>query len=361
MFPRVTASVHIGWVMKIALQGLFPEELEALSQATGQPSYRGRQLWIWLQQRGTMDWEQMTNLPAAWKTELSRRHTPAPARILETARDSSGTTKWLLGLEDGETVETVWIPARHWATVCLSTQVGCRMGCAFCASGQCGFVRSLSAGEIVVQFWLAAAAMGRRPDHVVYMGMGEPFDNYEATLKSVRILNHPQGPNVGARRITLSTSGIIPGIQRLAEEGLQVELSVSLHAADSDVRRRLMPIENKYPLEALLDSCREYTRKTKRFVTFEYTLIEGVNDSRRDAQALAGRLRAFSCRVNLIPLSPVPEFSGRTPSRGRIRAFQEVLQERGVSVTVRESKGVGVNAACGQLRRRNCLRSNMVP
>ena len=338
--------------MKIALQGLFPEELQLLCQAAGQPAFRGTQLWQWLQVRGVTRWDQMGNLPKALKDKLVETHTPEPAKLLKESGESSGTRKWLVGLDDGESAETVLIPARDWTTVCLSTQVGCKMGCVFCASGKCGFARHLSAGEIAAQFQLVAAALGKRPDNVVYMGMGEPFDNYDEVLRSVRILNHPAGLNVGARRITLSTCGIVPGIRRLAEEGLQVELSVSLHAPNSALRRRLMPIENKYPLDELLAACVDYTAKTKRFVTFEYTLIRGVNDSPRDAEELAGHLRRFSCRVNLIPLSPVEEFEGEAPTRAAIETFERALAKRGVSVTLRESKGSGVDAACGQLRRR---------
>jgi 23S rRNA (adenine2503-C2)-methyltransferase len=339
--------------MKIALQGLRPDELHSLCKESGEAAFRGAQLWQWLQIRGATDWARMGNLPRALKEKLAETHTPEPAKILKESGESGGTRKWLVGLDDGESIETVLIPARDWSTVCLSTQVGCKMGCVFCASGKCGFARNLSAGEIVAQFQLVAAALGKRPDNIVYMGMGEPFDNYDEVLKSVRLLNHPDGLNVGARRITISTCGVIPGIRRLAGEGLQVELSVSLHAPNHELRRRLMPIENKYPLDELLAACVDYTAATKRFVTFEYTLIRGVNDSPRAAEELAGHLRKFSCRVNLIPLSPVEEFDGEAPPRAAIETFQRTLETRGVSVTLRESKGKGVDAACGQLRRRN--------
>lgn len=339
--------------MKTALQGLFPEELRDLCAAAGQPAFRGTQLWEWVQMQGATRWEQMGNLPRALKEKLAETHTPEPAQIRRESGDPGGTRKWLVGLGDGESIETVLIPARDRNTVCVSTQVGCRMGCAFCASAKCGFARGLTAGEIVAQVQLVAAALGKRPDNVVYMGMGEPFDNYDEVLKSVRILNHPDGLNVGARRITLSTSGVIPGIRRLAGEGLQVELSVSLHAPNPELRRPLMPIENKYPLDELLRECADYTAKTKRHITFEYTLIQGVNDSLRDAEELAGRLRRFPCRVNLIPLSPVEEFEGTAPPRAAMEAFLRALERNGVEGTLRESKGSGVDAACGQLRRRS--------
>ena len=339
--------------MKLALQGLFPEELQSLCKEAGQPAFRGGQLWQWLQVQGSSDWAQMGNLPRALKEKLAQTHTPEPVKILKESGDPGGTRKWLVGLDDGESVETVLIPSRDRNTVCVSTQVGCRMGCVFCASAQCGFARGLSAGEIVGQVQLVATVLGQRPDNIVYMGMGEPFDNYDAVLKSVRILNHPDGLNIGARRITLSTSGVIPGIRRLAGEGIQVELSVSLHAPNSETRRRLMPIENKYSMDALLQECATYTAQTKRHITFEYTLVKDVNDFLRDAEELASRLRRFPCRVNCIPLSPVEEFAGETPPRADMEAFLRVLEKRGVEGTLRESKGKGVDAACGQLRRRN--------
>lgn len=339
--------------MKTALQGLFPEELQALCQAAGQPAFRGTQLWQWLQVQGVTEWAKMGNLPLALKEKLAEQFTPEPAKILKESGEPGGTRKWLVGLDDGESIETVLIPTRERNTVCVSTQVGCKMGCVFCASAKCGFARNLSAGEIVAQVQLVAVALGQRPDNVVYMGMGEPFDNYEAVLKSVRILNHPDGLNIGARRITLSTSGVIPGIQRLAGEGIQVELSVSLHAASPEMRRQLMPIENKYPMDELLAACADYTAKTKRIITFEYTLVKGVNDTLRDAEELAARLRLFPCRVNLIPLSPVEEYAGEAPPREAREAFLGVMQRNGVKGTLRESKGQGVEAACGQLRRRS--------
>ena len=337
--------------MNIALQGLFPDELQSVCKDIGQPAFRARQLWQWIQVQGATHWDQMGNLPKALKERLAQTHTPAPVRILQEAGSPGQTRKWLLELQDGERVETVVIPARDRHTVCLSTQVGCRMGCSFCASAKGGFARNLSAGEIVAQVQMAAAALGGRPDNVVYMGMGEPFDNYDNVLKSVRILNHAEGLNLGARRITLSTCGIIPGIQRLAGEGLQVELSVSLHAPRSDLRRHFMPVEARYPLDELVAACAEYTAKTKRHITFEYTLVKGLNDSARDAEELAKQLQGFPCRINAIPLSPVEEFAGEAPPRQAMRTFLKILARHGIEGTLRESKGSRVRAACGQLRR----------
>lgn len=338
--------------MKSALHGLLPAELEALCLGLGEPAFRARQLWQWLQVRHALDWATCTNLPKRLTAALDAADwSPTPLVPLRTASDPSGTAKWLFRLLDGETVETVHIPSAAGHTVCVSTQVGCRMGCAFCATAKSGFARSLSPGEIVAQVHAVARALACRPDHVVFMGMGEPFDNYDATLRAARLINHPDGLDIGARKITISTCGVVPGIQKLAGEGLQLELSVSLHAPNPDIRRRLMPVERRWPMPELLDACAAYTAKTKRIVTFEYTLVRGLNDAPSHAEELASRLSAFPCRVNLIPLSPVPEFPGKAPSRTDIRRFLDVLARRRVPATLRDSKGSTLSAACGQLRR----------
>jgi 23S rRNA (adenine2503-C2)-methyltransferase len=340
---------------RVVLQGLLREELEELSRAEGEPAFRGRQLWEWLQKGHALSWDAPCNVPRRLREALrAKGFDVAAGTVVRKAEEAGGTAKWLLRLHDGETVETVRIPGGGGrVTVCVSTQVGCRMGCAFCATGKSGFARGLEAGEIVGQAHAVAADQGgRRPDNVVFMGMGEPFDNYDEVLRAVRIMNHPEGLGIGARRMTISTCGVVPGIRRLAEEGLQVELSVSLHAPNPEVRRRLMPIERKWGMDELLAACREYTARTKRIITFEYTLVAGVNDRAADAQELAARLRRFPCRVNLIPLSPVDGFAGRAPGREAVRQFLRWLEEGGVEGTVRESKGKGVEGACGQLRRR---------
>ena len=341
--------------MTTLLQGLRLDELEALCRNAGESAFRGRQLWDWLQKAGALSWDAKCNVPKRLLERLrSDGYEVAAATPLAESADATGTTKWLLRLHDGETVETVRIPGGAGrTTVCVSTQVGCKMGCAFCATGKSGFARSLQAGEIVAQVHVVAAAQGGvRPDNVVFMGMGEPFDNYDEVLRAIRILNDPAGLGIGARKMTLSTCGLVPGIRRLADEGLQVELSVSLHAPDPAIRRRLMPVERRWPMDELLATCAAYTAKTKRLVTFEYTLVAGLNDRPEHADELARRLRTFPCRVNLIPLSPVEGFDGAAPSRDDVQAFLRRLARRGVEGTVRESKGKGVDGACGQLRRR---------
>jgi len=333
-----------------SIHGLTLHELETLCSELGQPRYRADQAWDWLYGKLVADWDAMTNLPPALRGDLASRLSIHSALAAETQGKPGRTRKILAALPDGERVEEVIIPARDRRTVCVSSQVGCRFGCTFCASGQAGFRRDLEPGEMVGQVVLAARLLGKRPTNVVFMGIGEPFDNYDAVLKAVRIINDGRGLAIGARRITISTCGIIPGIERLAGEGLQIELSVSLHAADDATRSALMPVNRKYALDDLLDACRRYTDKTGRIITFEYTLVRGVNDAPEQAGRLAERLSGLRCRVNLIPLSAVEEF-GHSPSPEPVaRMFVEALSAAGINATLRASKGAPLKAACGQLR-----------
>ncbi len=279
---------------------------------------------------------------------------------LETLESADGSTrKVLFRLPDGETIESVFMLYERRRTVCLSTQVGCPIGCPFCATGRSGFRRNLKAGEIIAQvLHFAREAKKTLGDsskpvtNVVFMGMGEPLLNYDATIKAIRILNDQRGFNLGARRFTISTVGIVPGIRRLAEEGLQVELAVSLHAPNDEIRDRLVPVNKGYPIRRLLVACQEFIEKTKRRITFEYVLINGVNDSISHARELASLLRGMLCHVNLIPMNPFPGASMEPPPRRRVLAFEEELRRQGLSVTLRTSKGVDIQAGCGQLRLR---------
>ena len=335
---------------KIAITGLTRDELKDAMKTLELPGFRADQVWRWVQVQLAEDWSKMTNLSEPLRAQLADYFVLNPTVLAKTYEDDSGTIKLLLKMEDGEKIETVLIPTEERKTACVSSQAGCRFNCVFCASGKDGYRRDLSAGEIVDQVRQAARYWKDRVSHVVFMGIGEPFDNYDAVLKAVRILNDPDGLGIGARRLTISTAGVIPGIQRLAGEGIQVELSVSLHAPDSGLRDRLMPINRKYPLPALMEACAAYTRETKRIITFEYTLIRDVNDSREQAQALARLLKPFPCRVNLIPLSPVPEYPQEGPLPETLDLFLEILNRNGINATCRFSRGRGVNAACGQLR-----------
>ncbi len=336
------------------IHGLSRAQLTEICRELDQPAYRARQIWRWLYHRFAADWSEMKNLPLSLRQALAQRLALASAAVTRTQNEAGEgtTTKWLIALADGDWVEEVLIPARGRMTLCVSSQVGCKFDCAFCASGKAGFRRNLGTGEIVGQVIVAARSLGATPSNLVFMGMGEPLDNYDAVLAAIRIINDAEGLSLGARRITISTCGIIPGIQRLAQEGLQVELSISLHAPDDALRSRLLPVNRTYPLGDLLEACRIYAEQTGRLITFEYTLIQGVNDSPEQARELSRILHPIHARVNLIPLSTVAEFEGRAPPAPVVRAFLNILESARINATLRISKGGGVDAACGQLRRR---------
>ena len=265
------------------IHGLSRAQLTEICRELDQPAYRTRQIWDWLYHRFAADWSEMKNLPLGLRQALVQRLSLNSATITRTQNEAGEgtTTKWLIALPDGDWVEEVLIPARGRTTLCVSSQVGCKFNCAFCASGKAGFRRNLETGEIVGLVVVAARSLGATPSNLVFMGMGEPLDNYDAVLTAVRIINDPEGLCLGARRITISTCGIIPGIQRLAQEGLQVELSISLHAPDDALRSRLLPVNRKYPLRELIDACRAYPMTHRRRVTFEYALIAGVKSGDR--------------------------------------------------------------------------------
>jgi 23S rRNA (adenine2503-C2)-methyltransferase len=272
--------------------------------------------------------------------------------VANTPSGADGVTKFLLEAADGERIETVWIPADGRVTQCISSQVGCDMHCAFCASGQLGCVRSLTAAEIVAEVMVLAKKMGQYPNNIVVMGMGEPFVNYDAVIRALRVLNCQQGINIGARHITLSTCGIVPGIERLAQEGVQFELSVSLHAPNDKLRSQLMPVNRRWKIDELLTACDAYTAATGRIITYEYTLVHEFNDRLTHANELIRLLRGRKARVNLIPLSPVEEFDGKTPPHADCLAFLDALLKAGIHTTMRRSRGKQADAACGQLRLR---------
>lgn len=331
-------------------------ELEARLQEWQQPAYRARQVWEWIYKQGAMQFAQMTNLPVALRQRLESHFTLTPFEPVAEHLSSDGQTRKLaLRLRDGEIIEAVWMRYENRESVCVSTQAGCAMGCAFCATGQGGLRRNLSAGEIVGQvlaFARLLAPQSARVTNVVFMGMGEPFANYDAVWKAASTLMHPAGLGLGARHIVISTVGLIPGIRRFAQERSQVRLAVSLHAPDDALRDRLVPINRAYPIGPLMEAIRDYVNLTGRRVTFEYALIAGVNDHPEQAQALAALLRGLPAHVNLIPLNPVPDSPWRPSPRARVRQFQATLAERGVPCTVRLGRGADIQAACGQLRAR---------
>ncbi|HEX6972678.1 MAG TPA: 23S rRNA (adenine(2503)-C(2))-methyltransferase RlmN [Limnochordia bacterium] len=337
----------------IELKGMPLSDLQALLVGWGEPPFRARQLMQWLYAKRARSIEAMTDLPKRLRDRLSAVANVDSLRVQREQRARDGTLKLLVALRDGETVECVLIPQGKRHTACISTQAGCGMGCTFCATGLGGLRRNLTSGEIVDQVALLAERSGQRVSHVVFMGMGEPLANYTQVMGAIRLLNHPLGFGLGMRHITLSTVGLVPAIRRLAQERLQLVLAVSLHAATDDKRDRIVPINRRYPIGALMEACREYVAATGRRVSFEYALIDGFNDGPEDADALAELAAPLRAHVNLIPLNPVPETGLRRPGPRVIREFASRLRSAHVAVTVRKERGADIEAACGQLRRRS--------
>ena len=328
-------------------------ELEALCEEQGQPRFRATQIADWIFRKRALSFEQMTNLPGAWRADLATLASVATCEVRRSQQSADRTVKLLVGLHDGESVETVLISEGHRRTVCVSTQVGCAMACAFCASGIQGLVRNLSADEIVGQLLLVQATLpaDERISNVVYMGMGEPLANYDAVLKSVRVVSADWGLSVGARKITVSSVGLPDEIRRLAREQLQVTLAISLHAADEEKRKELLPIANRIPLEGVLSAADDYWRTTGREVTFECVLLGGVNCSVEDAKLLADRVASLRCNINLIPFNGVHDERFVPPAQDEIEAFVKTLESRELNVNLRKRRGSDIDAACGQLRR----------
>ena len=341
-----------------ALLGCSATELERWAVAEGQPAFRGRQLHDWLYTKGARSFEAITVLPKSWRLSLQQRGITI-GRLLEVNRAVAvdDTTKLLLATVDGETIESVGIPTQQRLTVCLSSQVGCPMACRFCASGKGGLQRSLATHEIVDQVLSLREAMDRRPSHVVFMGMGEPLLNIEAVLASIRCLNIDLG--IAQRRITVSTVGVPHTLPQLAELAMkrlgraQFTLAVSLHAPNQELRERLIPTACAYPFETLLQDCRHYLAVTGRRVTFEYILLGALNDQPQHAEELADQVRGFQSHVNLIAYNPIDDEGFQRPNPETIEAFRRVLEQRGVAVSLRASRGLDQNAACGQLRRQH--------
>ena len=334
----------------IDIKSLTSEEITALLQEMGEPAFRGRQVFIWLH-KGVRSFDEMSNLSKPLRQKLTEScyiTVPEVARKQESRLD--GTVKYLWRLGDGNCIETVLMQYHHGNTVCISSQVGCRMGCAFCASTIAGKVRDLTPSEMIDQVLFTQLDSGREISNIVLMGIGEPLDNRETVMKFLTLVNHPDGLNIGMRHISLSTCGIVPEIDRLAELNLQLTLSVSLHAPDSETRNRIMPVNRAYDVEELFAACRRYFEKTGRRISFEYAMIDGVNDSDRQADLIAKKIKGMPGHVNLIPLNNVVE-SPFKPSR-RVAAFQKRLESHGVTATVRRSLGGDIDASCGQLRRK---------
>ncbi len=325
-------------------------ELKERFEAGGIRPFHAEQVFSWIYKKTAETFREMSDLPAPLREYLSSAFLVYGAVVAHRLVSKDGTVKLLSRLADGNMIESVLIPAERRMTGCISVQAGCRLRCAFCASGALGLKRDLTCGELLEQVCRLQKEAGGRLTHLVFMGTGEPFENYDNLIKAVRMINSKESFHIGARRITVSTSGILPGIARLAGEKLQVELSVSLHAADNELRSRLMPVNKVYPLPRLLAACRDYSRKTGRQVTFEYILIKGVNSSLPNAVKLCKILRGGGYKVNLIPLNPLPSMEWRPPSAAETAVFSSFLRKHGVQATVRQPRGRDIEAACGQLR-----------
>jgi len=333
------------------IKELSQDELKDQIKKMGWPAFHAEQIFSWIYARGSDDFSKMSDLPVTLRSALGKVFSLRSMDLVRKSDSSDGTRKFLLKLRDDNLIEAVAIPAEGRVTGCLSVQAGCRFGCKFCASGQKGHKRNLSAGEILEEvLYLKDNSPGGKLTHIVFMGVGEPLDNYDHVLKAVRIINSPRGLNIGARRITISTCGIIPGIVRLAKEGMQIELSVSLHAADDLARSRLLPINKKYPIAELIRVCREYIKQTNRQITFEYVLINGVNSSLQNAKKLIKILKGLNCKVNLIPANAVTELEIFPPGKKESDDFRNTLVKSGVRATLRRPRGEDIDAACGQLR-----------
>jgi 23S rRNA (adenine2503-C2)-methyltransferase len=337
--------------MALDLSELDRRELEDALEELGAPRFHGRQIFHWIHGRGVTDPTQMTVLSQALRRTLSERSIIASPDVTSKQVSSDGTTKFLLGLADGRQIEAVYIPDTPAQTFCISTQVGCAMACAFCLTGKMGLTRHLTAGEIAGQVRVLAHETGlaRTAFNIVFMGMGEPLHNYDATMKAIRMLADEQGLAVHPRRITLSTVGVLPAMARLAGEALMPNLAVSLHATTDASRSAIVPINRKYDLEKLIEACRQFPLAKRRRITFEYVLLSEVNDTPEDARRLAKLLMGIKAKVNLLPLNAAPGIPFERPSDDRVNAFAKILADKGVTVSVRRSRGRDIRAACGQL------------
>lgn len=328
------------------------DELAAYLKELGEPKFRAQQIFAWLH-KGVCDYDEMTNISAATKAKLRETTYVSTLKIREKyVSRLDGTVKYLFELPDGNCIESVVMRYHHGLTICISSQVGCRMGCRFCASTIGGLYRSLTAGEILNQVIFAQKDLGERISNIVIMGIGEPLDNYENIVKFLHNVNHEKGINIGYRHITLSTCGVVPGIYKLAEEKLPITLTISLHAPNDEIRDEIMPVNHRWKIKELMAACKEYIEATGRRMSFEYSLIHGVNDSLANAKELAGLVRPLKAHVNLIPVNKVEERDYTKGSERDIRAFCEALNGMGINATVRRELGSDISASCGQLRKK---------
>ncbi len=336
----------------IEISSLSFDELSEKIAQMGLPKFRAKQIYEWLHKKNVDSFDKMTNLDKALRQKLSEEFTiavPAISRKLVSKID--GTVKYLFEFSDGECVESVVMKYKYGNSICVSTQVGCAMGCTFCASTKAGRVRNLTAGEILGQVYRAQTDTGERISHIVLMGIGEPLDNFDNVMKFLQMVSNEQGLNIGQRNISLSTCGIVPKIHELAERNLQITLSISIHSPTDELRTSMMPINKKYPISELIEACRSYVKTTGRRISFEYSLIKGVNDSPECAEKLCELLRGMLCHVNLIPVNTIEQSDYRKSDKEAIEKFKNIIEKHKITATVRRKLGADINAACGQLRR----------
>ena len=335
------------------IKSLTLDELKEEMEALGEKPFRAKQLYQWMHVKLARGFEEMTNLPLSLREKCAGRYEYTSVKLVrlqESALD--GTKKYLFELPDGKLVESVWMKYKHGNSVCISSQVGCRMGCAFCASTIDGLERSLAPSEMLEQIYAITLLTGERVSNVVVMGTGEPLDNYDNLLRFIRLLTDENGLHISQRNVTVSTCGLVPQMRLLAEEQLQITLALSLHATTDEKRKKLMPVANKYSIKELMETCAYYFEKTGRRITFEYSLVGGVNDTPEDARKLTELVKNLNCHVNLIPVNPIKERDFVQSEAAKIAAFKNKLEKNGINVTIRREMGRDIDGACGQLRRR---------
>lgn len=330
--------------------------LEALKQEMkeiGEKPFRAEQIFKWIYQEKVKSFDEMTNISLGLREKLKQNYTMCNFNILKKQESKDGTIKYLFDVLDGSAIETVLMSYHHGYSICVSSQIGCKMGCKFCASTGINFIRNLTSGEIAEQILSVEQDTGVRISNIVFMGIGEPLDNYDNVVNAIRIINDPKGLNIGARHISISTSGLVPKIYQLAEEKIQCTLSISLHATNNEKRSSMMPVNNRYPIEELIQACKDYIESTHRRISFEYALAKDNNDNLEDAKELAKLLKGMLCHVNLIPINKIENGKFEKSSNENIIKFRDYLNEKGIVATIRRELGSDIEAACGQLRRKN--------
>ena len=338
---------------KIDIKSMNYDEVKEYVKSINEKPFRAKQLYEWIHKNLVLSFDEMTNLSKDFRAKLDKSCTIEGARVIKRQTSADGTSKFLMRLSDGNTVESVLMKYKHGNSVCISTQVGCRMGCRFCASTVGGLIRSLKTSEMLDQIYEIQRITGERVSNVILMGIGEPLDNFDNVVKFIRMLSDENGLNISQRNITLSTCGLVDRLRRLVDEHLTITVAISLHAPNDELRKEMMPIANKYTIAEIMDECRYYIEKTGRRITFEYSMVEGKNDTKECAMQLVNLLRGMNCHVNLIPLNPVEGRMGKRSKGADIQGFKLVLEKNHINVTIRREMGSDIDAACGQLRNKN--------